>query len=222
MALSPCITDLPTNEENQVPDGGTTDRADDPGKAAYDDQVRQIAQSDCLFHFHNLAFFVRAAGRSPLPKLSSGQEVLIVVVIQIGEVVLSTAVTTERGAVRELLDVVQAARDATIAVAVECVEIHAGSADDPGVQLGAVEDRVTVRIHHTRLRGAVGIHEVGVLVGVVTLALLVAIPQRSLDILQRGYELAAALEFALALVVSRLDRKSAKRCTSGCRHPAGS
>lgn len=70
MALPPCITDLPTNEENQVPDGGTTNCADNPGKAAYDNEVRQIAQSDCLFHFHNLTFFVRAAGRSPLPKLS--------------------------------------------------------------------------------------------------------------------------------------------------------
>ena len=132
--------------------------------------------------------------------LLSGQEVLIIVIVQIGEVVLSTAVATQRSTIRELLDIVQAAGDAAIAVAVEGVKVDAGPADDSAVKLGAVEDRIAVGIDHTRLRGAVGIHEVGIGVGVVTLALLVAITQRSLDVLQRGYELAAALELALAFV----------------------
>ena len=67
---------------------------------------------------------------------------------------------TQWGTIRELLDVVQAAGDAAIAVAVESVEVDAGPADDAAVQLGAVQDRIAVGVDHTRLRSAVGVHEV--------------------------------------------------------------
>ena len=47
------------------------------------------------------ATFLQRGSRqgSPPPWLSSGQEVLVVIVVQIGEVIFSAAVTTERRAV---------------------------------------------------------------------------------------------------------------------------
>ena len=70
----------------------------------------------------------------------SGQEVILILVIQVCEVILSAAVTTERRAVRELLQVVEPARDALVAVRIERVEVDGRPADDPGVELRSVED----------------------------------------------------------------------------------
>ena len=66
------------------------------------------------------------AARNMVP---SGEEIVIVI-IQTSEVVLSPAVSSERGAVRKLLQIVQAAGDAPVAVGVECVEVDAGTSDD--------------------------------------------------------------------------------------------
>ena len=105
--------------------------------------------------------------------------------------------SAKRCAVRELLQVVEPARDALVAVRIERVEVHARSADDPGVELRGIKDRLAVCVDHTRLGGGVRVHEVGVLVSLVTLALLVTVTQRSLDVLQRGYKLAAAPQLGL-------------------------
>lgn len=137
--------------------------------------------------------------------LGSGQEVLVIIVVQTGEVIFGAAVAAERRAVRQFLDVVQAAGDAAVAVGVEGVEVDAGAANDAGVQLGRIQNGLTVRIHHTRLGAAVGVDEPGARVSLIALAVLIAITQRSLDILQRGNELAAALQLALALLIGGLD-----------------
>ena len=101
---------------------------------------------------------------------------------------------------------VQAARDALVAVRVVGVKVHAGPADDTGVQFRGIKDRLLVRIDDTRLGGTVGVDEVGVLISLIALAVLVAIAQRGLQILQRGHELAVTFELALALFVGRLNR----------------
>ena len=73
----------------------------------------------------------------------SGQEiVLIVLVIGICEVVLRAAVAAERRAVGELLQIVQAAGDALVAVRVECVEVHGCPADDAGIEFRCVKDQL--------------------------------------------------------------------------------
>ena len=90
----------------------------------------------------------------------SGEEILLVLFLyQIREIILGAAVPAKRSAVRELLDVVQAAGNAAIAAAVEGVEVDGRPADDPGVQLRAVQDGLAVRIHHAGFCGAVGIDE---------------------------------------------------------------
>ena len=113
--------------------------------------------------------------------------------------------SAQRRAIGQLLDVVQAAGDATVAIGVKGVEVDAGAPDDAAVQLGAVQNRLTVCVHHTGLGGAVGVDEPGVGVGLITLAVTVAIAQRGLQILQRRYGLAGSLQLALALVIGRLD-----------------
>ena len=68
-----------------------------------------------------ISFFKGAAGRKPatLGHCALGQEVLVV---QICEIVLSTAVSAKRLSVSDLLQVVQAAGDAAVAVGVVGVE----------------------------------------------------------------------------------------------------
>ena len=101
---------------------------------------------------------------------------------------------------------VQAARDALVAVRVVGVKVYAGPAVDTGVQFRGIEDRLLVRVDHTRLGGAVGVDEVGILISLIALAVLVAVTQRGLQVFQRGHELAVTLELALALFVGRLNR----------------
>ena len=80
-------------------------------------------------------------GGEPTPSThQSGQEVLIVLVVQICEVILSPAVATKRSTIGELLQVVQAAGDFSVAVRVERVEVHTGPADDTGIELRGIQD----------------------------------------------------------------------------------
>ena len=136
---------------------------------------------------------------SATPLSFSAQEILVIIVV--GEVILGAAVSAQRSAVRELLQVVQAAGDAPVAVAVEGVEGNRRPSDDAGVQLAAVQDRIPVSVHNAGLGGAVGVNEPGIGVGFVALALLVAVTQRGLQILQRRDGLGVALQLALSLVV---------------------
>ena len=139
------------------------------------------------------------------PFLLLGQEVLVIIV-QIGEIILRSGLAAERGAVGELLDVVQATRDAAVAVRVVGVKVDRRPADDARVELRGVKDRLLVRVDDAGLAGAVGVDEIRVLIGVIALAVLVAVTQRDLDILQCRDGLAAALELALAFLVGGLDR----------------
>ena len=107
------------------------------------------------------------------------QEVFIVIA---GEVRLCTCLAAERLTVTDLLQVVEPAGDSLVAGAVEGVKGDAGTAIHTGVHLGTVEDRVQVCIHDAGSRGGIGIHEVGVLVGLVIRTFSVAVTKRSLII----------------------------------------
>ena len=130
-------------------------------------------------------------------------EEAVLVVVQVGEVILGAAVAAQRSAVGELLQVVQACRDAAVPVRVERIQGDRSAADDAGVQLTALKDRLPVGVHYARLGGAVGVDVPAALVGVV--ALLVAVAQRQLQVLQRGDGLAGAAQLALAFLVGGPD-----------------
>ena len=51
-------------------------------------------------------------------------EEIVVVIVQVCEVILGTAVASKRGTVRELLEVVQATGDAFVAVGIESIEVE--------------------------------------------------------------------------------------------------
>lgn len=101
--------------------------------------------------------------------------------------------------------VVEPAGDSLVAGAVEGVKGDAGTAIHTGVHLGTVEDRVQVCIHDAGSRGGIGIHEVGVLVGLVIRTFSVAVTKRSFQNRERRYRLAVALELSFALLVGSFD-----------------
>ena len=141
------------------------------------------------------------------PFLLLGQEVLVVIV-QIGEIILRSGLAAERGAVGELLNVVQAARDAAVAVRVVRIKVDRRPANDAGVKLRGVKDGLLVRIDDAGLVGGIGVDEIRIFVRIIALAILVAVTQRGLDILQRGDGLAAALELALTFLIGGPDRSA--------------
>ena len=132
----------------------------------------------------------------------------VFIVVQTRKVILGPAVTAQRRAVRQLLKVVQAAGDTLVAVGIEGIEVDARPADDAGIELTRIDDRVAVRVHHARLRHAVGVEKEAVFVGRIARAIQVSISQRRLDGGERGNALAIALELARAFLVSRLDRSA--------------
>ena len=132
----------------------------------------------------------------------SGQEVLIVVG---GEIVLSAAAASHGLAVPDLLQVVQPAGDTLVAIAVEGVQVDAGSAIDAGVHLGAIQDGIAVRIHDSRSGAAVGVDEHAPGIGGIALALLVAVTEGQLQALQVRDKLAVAAQLALAFLIRGLD-----------------
>ena len=63
----------------------------------------------------------------------SAKEFLVVLIVQVGEVILGAAVSSQGCPIGELLDVVQAAGDAAVTVGVKSVEVDGCPADDAGV-----------------------------------------------------------------------------------------
>ena len=137
------------------------------------------------------------------PVNRSGQEVFVVIVV--GEVILGPAVSAQGRTVSQLLDVVQTAGDAAITVGIEGVEVDRCPPDDAGVQFRGVQDVLLVGIDDTGLRGAVGVHEVAVLVGFIALAVFVTVAERRLQVFQCRDGLGIALQLRLAFLVGGLD-----------------
>lgn len=70
----------------------------------------------------------------------------IIFIVRSCEVVLSPGLASEGLAVTDFLQIIQTAGDALIAIAVESVEVDAGSAIYAGVHFRAFQDRLPVRI----------------------------------------------------------------------------
>ena len=99
-----------------------------------------------------------------------------------GEVIRGGRTTAKRFTVPHFLDVAQAAGDAAIAVGVKGVEVDGHTGVAAGVDLGAVQDGLHGAVHDLGRGGAVGVDEVGALVGFIV-PLQITIPQGEL---QRG------------------------------------
>lgn len=132
----------------------------------------------------------------------SGQEIVIVIGV---EIVLSPAAASQRFTVADLLQVIQPAGNAAIAVAVECIQGNAGPAIDAGVHLGAFQNGLAVGIHDARRGAGIGVNEHAARVGGIALALLVAVAEGQLQVVQVGHVLAGALQLALALFIRGAD-----------------
>nr|DAX37584.1 MAG TPA: hypothetical protein [Caudoviricetes sp.] len=141
---------------------------------------------------------------SPLP-VSVNSYLAEKVLVLIGEVILGASLAAERLTVRNLLQVVQPASDALVAVRVECVEVDACASVNAGVDLRMFDDRIAGGIHDTGSCGRVRIDEVAVLVRSIVRTFHVSVTERVLDRRECGHGLAAPLEFALPLIVCRLN-----------------
>ena len=129
----------------------------------------------------------------------------IVLIVCRCKVILSSGLASERFTVADLLQIVQAAGDTLVAVAVEGVQIDTGSAVNAGVNFGAFQDRLSVRIHDAGSCCAVGVDEVGVLVSLIVGSLQITVTERCLDSGEGRNGLAVALQLALTFFISCLD-----------------
>ena len=129
----------------------------------------------------------------------------IILIVCRCKVILSSGLASERFTVADLLKVVQTAGDTLIAVAVEGVQVDAGSAIHAGVHFGTFQDRLSVRIHDAGSRCTVGVDEVGILVSLIIRSFQITVTERCLDSGEGGNGLAVALQLALAFLISRLD-----------------
>ena len=136
---------------------------------------------------------------------TSLRQEVVVIIVHVREIILCTGLAAEGLAVAELLEIVQTARDALVAIGIEGIEVDGSPAVDAGVELAGIEDRLAISVHHTGLGCAVGVDEVAACISGIVRALLVAVTQRSLECLQGRHGLAVALEFCLPFFVSCLN-----------------
>lgn len=129
----------------------------------------------------------------------------IVLIVCCCKVILSSGLASERFTIADLLKVVQAAGDPLVAVAVEGVQVDAGSAVHAGVHFGTFQDRLSVCIHDAGSRCAVGVDEVGVLVSLIIRSFQITVTERCLDGGEGRNGLAVALQLALTFLIGYLN-----------------
>ena len=147
----------------------------------------------------------QAAAVLPPPALVVRLVEEIILIVCSCKVILSSGLAAERFTVADLLKIVQAAGDTLIAVAVEGIQVDAGSAVHAGVHFGALQDRLSVRIHDAGSRCTVGVDEVCVLVSFIIRSLQITVAERCLDSGEGRNGLAVALQLALAFLIGCLD-----------------
>ena len=129
----------------------------------------------------------------------------IILIVHSCKVVLSSGLASERFAVTDLLKVVQTTGDTLIAVAIEGVQIDGCSAVHAGIDFGSFQDRLSVGIHDSGSRCAVGIDEIAVLVSFIIRSFQIAVTERCLDGGEGRNELAVTLQLALTFLIGCLD-----------------
>ena len=109
----------------------------------------------------------------------------------------------KRFSVAQLLDVVQTAGDAFVAVRVKGVEVHACLRVYAAVDLRADGDglRLLLIVHDAGRRDTVGVDKVAVSIGFVVGAFRIAVAERSFKYRQSRYGLAVAFLFQLTIAI---------------------
>ena len=107
---------------------------------------------------------------------ASGEEILFL----IRKIILRAGLAAQRLTVMDLLQVIQAAGNPFIAIGIEGIKVDARPAIHPAVNLGSIQDRLAIRIHNARSRGAVGIDEIGICVGFIVRAFRIPVTERRL------------------------------------------
>src|SRR5699024_4164753 len=105
----------------------------------------------------------------------------IIVIVLGGEIILGTALAAQRLPIGDLLQVVQPAGDAPVAVGVKGVQVNAGPAVHAGIHLGTLQNGVQVRIHDAGGGGGIGVDELRIRIDRIIGALRIAVTQRGLD-----------------------------------------
>jgi len=102
--------------------------------------IKALIASAVILYYSLSGMDGRPSCPPPAAQIPSGEEIVIVV-IQVREVVLRPAVAAQRRSVRQLLEIIEPARDAPVAVGIESVEVDGCPADDAGIELRGLKDQ---------------------------------------------------------------------------------
>lgn len=127
--------------------------------------------------------------------------IIAVVVGEVGEIISCAAVSTQRLAVSDLLDISKTTGHALVSVGVESVESDRYPCIAAAVNFAAIKNRLNMSINDLGRSGAVGIDEEAVLVGLV-ITLNITVAERELD---RSLVRLLAAELADAVLDSGID-----------------
>ena len=117
-----------------------------------------------------------------------------ILIVRSCKVIFCAGLAAKRSAVRNLLEIVQTAGDALVAVGVECVEVDGSTTLDTGIHLRTVNNLVAVSIYDAGSSSGVGIDEVAVSVDLIIGALCIAVTKWSLEDGESRHALAVALQ----------------------------
>jgi hypothetical protein len=130
-----------------------------------------------------------------------------IVIVCRSKVVFCSGFSAQRFPVTNLLQVVQAAGNAFVAVGIKGVEVDGGSSIDPAVHFRPFQDLLAGRIYDAGLCGRIGIDEIAVLVGVIPWTFQISVTERVLDGFQLRHDAAVSFELALSFLIGSLDSR---------------
>ena len=172
-----------------IPDGNHDHNDRESQSAEPEEGVDDV--ENCIKNvFHIVAFLLLA------------KKIIIAVVVgEVGEIISCAAVSTQRLAVSDLLDISKTTGHALVSVGVESVESDRYPCIAAAVNFAAIKNRLNMSINDLGRSGAVGIDEEAVLVGLV-ITLNITVAERELD---RSLVRLLAAELADAVLDSGID-----------------
>ena len=81
---------------------------------------------------------------------TSLRQEVVVIIVHVREIILCTGLAAEGLTIPELLEIVQTARDALVAIGIEGIEVDGSAAIDAGVDFRAFHDMLAVGVDDAR------------------------------------------------------------------------